>query len=178
MKKYLFLILISCILILTAVLAGLSLSPYSLENETGFFQGTVDPAVSAYGAEGRENGLGIEYVNDQAILVQLPDPHLQEQLALVLVSSPFNPEDKGYETVTEWACPTASVAPKLGAPAQIPAEMGQGGEDTLQPQADEAYVIYIRHYSPATPQEYTLVVDQEEPQPELSATCTTPAKDS
>ena len=58
MKKYLFLILISCVLILTAILAGLSLEPtsYYLENKAGFFQQENDApsVILAQEATGQE----------------------------------------------------------------------------------------------------------------------------
>jgi hypothetical protein len=170
MKKYVFLILISCVLILTAILAGLSLGPAShyLENKAGFFQQGVDSPAAVLAQ--RPEGLRVEYVSDQAIRVQLPDARLQEQLELALGASSFSSEDKRYEDVAERACPGTSIAPELGSPAQAAA---QRGEDELQSQTQNSYAIYIRHPS-ATPQDYTLVVDQEELQADPSLACATP----
>jgi hypothetical protein len=174
MKKYIFLILISCVLILTVILAGLSLGPASsyLENKTGLFQGVVGSPVVLLPQ--RPEGLRVEYVSDQAIRVQLPDARLQEQLELALGASSFSSEDKMYEDVAEQACPGTSIAPELGSPAQAAT---QRGEDELQSQTHAPYAIYIRHPS-ATPQDYTLVVDQEELQADPSLACATPIEET
>jgi hypothetical protein len=177
MKKYVFLILISCVLILTAILAGLSLEPasYYLENESGFFQQGVGApaAVLAQSPTGQEDILKVEYVSDQAIMVQLPEARLQEQLELALGASSFSSEDKRYEDVADQACLGTSIAPELGSPVQ---ESAQGGEAELQSQPQEPYAIYIWHPS-ATFQEYNLVVDPEELQADISLACATPAED-
>ena len=178
MKKYLFLILISCGLILTAILAGLSLGPasYYLENNAGFFQQRIEaPAVILeQSLTDQEDGLNVEYTGDQAIMVQLPEARLQEQLELALGNFSFSLEDKRYEDVAEQACLGSSMAPELGSPVQ---EAPQRGEDELQSQPHAPYAIYIRHPS-ATTEDYTLVVDREELQAHLSLACATHAEDS
>ena len=178
MKKYLFLILISCVLILTAILAGLSLEPasYYLENKAGFFQQGVGASadVLAQRPTDQEDRLKVEYVSDQAIMVQLPEARLQEQLELALGAFSFSLEDKRYEDVAEQACLGTSIAPELGSPVQ---EAAQRGEAELQSQPHEPYAIYIWRPSTAL-QDYTLVVDQEEIQADPSLACVTPAEDS
>jgi hypothetical protein len=173
MKKYLFLILISCVLILTAILAGLSLEPasYYLENKAGFFQQEVDSPAAVL-AQRPSDSLRVEYVSDQAIIVQLPESRLQEQLELALGASSFSSEDKGYEAVAEQTCPGISIAPEVGSQ-----ETTQRGEEGLQSQPHEPYAIYIWHPS-AAPQDYTLVVDLEELQADASLACATPAEDT
>lgn len=175
MKKYVFLILISCVLILTAILAGLSLEPasYYLENKAGFLQQAVD-APAAVLAQRPSDRLKVEYVSDQAIMVQLPEARLQEQLELALDAFSFSLEDKRYEDVAEQACLGTSIGPELGSPVQ---EAAQRGEDELQSQPHEPYAIYIWRPSTA-PQDYTLVVDQEQLQADPSLACATPAEDS
>jgi hypothetical protein len=178
MKKYLFLILISCVLILTAILAGLSLEPasYYLENKAGFFQQEVEApaAVQTQKATDQEDGLNVEYVSDQAIRVQLPEARLQEQLELALGAFSFSLEGKQYEDVAEQACLGTSIAPELGSPGQ---EATQGGEDKLQSQPQDPYAIYLWHPSTTT-EEYKLMVAQEELQADLSLACATHAEDS
>lgn len=176
MKKYVFLILISCVLILTAILAGLSLEPasYYLENKAGFFQQGVDTSAAVL-AQSPSERLNVEYIiSDQAIMVQLPGARLQEQLELALSASSFSSEDKSYEKVVEQACLGTSIAPELGSAVQ---EASQQGEEALQSQPDASYAIYIWHPS-TTPEDYTLTVDQEELQVDLSLACATPAEDT
>jgi hypothetical protein len=178
MKKYLFLILISCVLILTAILAGLSLEPaaYYLENNTGFLQEevSVSAPVLAQKAIDQEDRLKVEYISDQAIMVQLPGARLQEQLELALSASSFSSEDKSYEDVAKQACLGTSIAPELGSPVQ---EATQHGEAELQSEPHEPYAIYIWQPSKAL-RDYTLVIDQEELQVEASLACATPAEDT
>jgi hypothetical protein len=147
-----------------------------LENKAGFFQPGVESpaAIPAQRPTDQEDGLNVEYAGDQAILVQLPETRLQEQLDLALGNFSFSLEDKRYEDVAEQACLGSSMAPELGSPVQ---EVTQRGEDELQSQPHAPYAIYIRHPS-ATPEAYTLVVDREELQAHLSLACATPTEDN
>jgi hypothetical protein len=147
-----------------------------LENKAGFFQQEIDaPAVIlAQKATGQEERVKVEYVSDQAIMVQLPEARLQEQLELALGAFSFSLEGKRYEDVAEQACLGTSIAPELGSTVQ---EATQGGEDKLQSQPHDPYAIYIWHPS-ATTEAYKLMVAQENLQADLSLACATHAENS